>query len=218
MSETGDIVDSTIDNTDKSLETKSEVSARSEEVAESAERTDLKEIYGSEMETKENEDGTIAEDVGFQEETGLSEEQKVELQAETGWSDEIVDSIASQKEADIYKEAGLEECEIDGEKCLIRIDIDLLQRNKEDKLTNTERMEIGLAPYTKDGEKVELHHIGQREDSPLAELTVSEHRCGGNDTILHDKTKETEVHTKEHEKEWKNQREKYWHERSDIIA
>ena len=40
---------------------------------------------------------------------------------------------------------------------------------------------------------MELHHIGQKDDSPFAELTMPEHRGKGNDTILHDKTKESEI-------------------------
>ena len=101
--------------------------------------------------------------------------------------------------------AGLKEVEINGKKCLIKEDIDLDQKD-EDGLTNRERMERGRPPLTKDGEEIELHHIGQKPENPLAELTLKEHRGIGNDTILHDKTKETEINRIEFAKE----RREHW--------
>lgn len=141
------------------------------------------------------------------EKQGLTEEQKNDIKKRTGWSDEIINSIGSMREAEIYIKAGLKEAEINGKKCLIRSDIDMDQKD-EDGITNRERMERGLPPITNNGEKVELHHIGQKPDSPLAELTTEEHRGAGNDTILHDKQKESEIDRNEFAKErkehWKN--------------
>ena len=141
------------------------------------------------------------------EKQGLTEEQKNDIKKRTGWSDEIINSIGSMREAEIYIKAGLKEAEINGKKCLIRSDIDMDQKD-EDGITNRERMERGLPPITKNGEKVELHHIGQKPDSPLAELTTEEHRGVGNDAILHDKQKESEIDRNEFAKErkehWKN--------------
>lgn len=51
----------------------------------------------------------------------------------------------------------------------------------------------GLAPLTPQGRSYELHHIGQHQDSPLAELTKEEHRGKGNDGVLHIKVKESEI-------------------------
>lgn len=123
---------------------------------------------------------------------GLTDEEKAKIKEETGWSDEIIDAIGSWKEYEIYKNAGLVEAEIDGKKCLIRNDIDWDQKDAMGR-TNKERAEQGLSPINKDGKAIELHHIGQHADSPLAELTQEEHRGKGNDTILHDKTKESEI-------------------------
>ncbi len=123
---------------------------------------------------------------------GLTDEQKEQIKKETGWSDEIVDAIDSMEEYEIYKNAGLVEAEIDGKKCLIREDIDWEQKDAMGR-TNRERAEQGLSPINKDGKVIELHHIGQHADSPLAELTPEEHRGKGNDSILHDKTKESEI-------------------------
>lgn len=142
----------------------------------------------------------------------LTDEQKKEIKEKTGWSDEIIDSIGSMDEAEIYMKANLVETEINGKKCLIRNDIDLDQED-EDGITNRERMERGRPPITKNGEEVELHHIGQKPDSPLAELTMEEHRGTGNDTILHDKSKETEIDRNEFGKE----RREHWKDRVNVM-
>ena len=139
-------------------------------------------------------------DEGKEGQEGLTDEEKTKLRELTGWSDEILDAISSWEEAEIYMKAGLKEVEINGKNCLIRDDIDLDQKD-EDGITNRERMERGRPPITKEGQEVELHHIGQKQDSPLAELTTEQHRGVGNDTILHDKTKETEIDRNEFGKE-----------------
>lgn len=137
-----------------------------------------------------NKEGTDDSDEAAKD--GLTDEEKVKIKEETGWSDEIIDAIGSWKEYEIYKNAGLVEAEIGGKKCLIRNDIDWDQKDAMGR-TNKERAEQGLSPINKDGKVIELHHIGQHADSPLAELTQEEHRGKGNDTILHDKTKESEI-------------------------
>ncbi|MBO1869751.1 HNH/ENDO VII family nuclease [Lachnoanaerobaculum sp. Marseille-Q4761] len=122
----------------------------------------------------------------------LTDEEIAKIKEETGWSDEIIDSIGSVKEYEIYRCAGLQEDEIGGKKCLIRSDIDWEQKDAMGR-TNKERAEQGLSPINKEGKVIELHHIGQHADSPLAELNPDEHRGKGNDAILHDKTKESEI-------------------------
>lgn len=140
----------------------------------------------------------------------LNDEEKQKIKEETGWSDEIVDAISSMEEYEIYKKADLEEKEINGKKCLVRKDIDLEQKDTMGR-TNSERMEKGLPPLDKNGRPIELHHIGQKSDSPLAELTTSEHRGKGNDTVLHDKKKESEIDrdkfAEERSEHWKNRSE-----------
>lgn len=128
----------------------------------------------------------------------LTDEEKKNIKDETGWSDEIIDHISSMAEYEIYKKAGLVEADVGGKKCLIRSDIDWDQKDANGK-TNRERVEAKppdspSAPITRDGELVELHHIGQHQDSPFAELTMDEHRGKGNNTVMHDTTKgETEI-------------------------
>jgi A nuclease of the HNH/ENDO VII superfamily with conserved LHH len=48
--------------------------------------------------------------------------------------------------------------------------------------------ERGLAPTGKDGKPVELHHNGQRPDSPLDEMTATDHRGAGNFSRNHSNT------------------------------
>lgn len=153
-----------------------------------------------EQETSENQDRY----------EGLTQDEKDIIKKETGWSDEIIDAIRSMDEYRIYKEAGLVESEVNGKKCLIKTDIDWDQKDQFG-YTNRERVAEGYAPLDKDGRPIQLHHIGQKPDSPLAELTFREHRCGGNDTILHDKKKETEVHGEGNN--WDNERQEYWKNR-----
>lgn len=139
---------------------------------------------------------------------GLTDEQKQRIKEETGWSDEIIDAIGSWQEYEIYKNAGLVEAEIDGKKCLIRNDIDW---NRKDAFgrTNKERSEQGLSPLNKDGKPIELHHIGQHVDSPLAELTQEEHRGKGNDGILHNKNVNSEIDRTA----FANERSQHWQSR-----
>lgn len=142
-------------------------------------------------------------------EEGLTDEEKIKLKEETGWSDEIINSIGSLEEAEIYKEAGLVEAEIGGKPCLIRPDIDWEQKDQFGR-TNIERAKQGLAPIDANGQPLELHHIGQHNDSPLAELTMQEHRGKGNDTILHDKSKVSEIDRPS----FGTERTEHWKERS----
>lgn len=175
---------------------------------ETAMNSSLSSVLEENKEKREAQESKANEtDEGKEGKEGLTDEQKEKLRELTGWSDEILDAIGSWEEAEIYMKAGLKEVEINGKKCLIRDDIDLDQED-EDGITNRERMERGRPPITKDGEEVELHHIGQKQNSPLAELTMEQHRGVGNDTILHDKTKETEIDRNEFGKErcehWKD--------------
>ena len=118
---------------------------------------------------------------------------RTEIKEKSDYSDEINDHLKSVEELEVYQKAGLKEDEIEGKACLVRDDIDWSQKDEFGR-TNAMRVEQkNLSPISKDGETIELHHIGQKDDSPLAEFTTTEHRGKGNDTILHDKTKESEI-------------------------
>ena len=126
---------------------------------------------------------------------------------EMGWSDDIVNNMRSIEEYEIYKNAGLMEFEICGKKCLIRTGINWSYID-EDGYSNKERIKQGLSPLDENGKAIELHHLGQHKNSPLAELTFDEHRGKGNDTILHDKKMETEAHGEGNS--WNEERKEYW--------
>lgn len=144
---------------------------------------------------------------------GGMEQPQIKKETNTNnWSKEINNYIKSSEERKIYEDAGLKEAEINGKKCLIRDDINWNQVDEKGR-TNQQRAEKGLAPLDKDGNSINLHHIGQHKDSPLAELTSQEHTGNGNDTILHDKTIKTEVHGEGNE--WDTERSSYWKSRAE---
>ena len=143
---------------------------------------------------------------------GLTDIEKDKIKAETGWSDNTVEHIRSIDECKIYKDADLQEAEIGGKKALIRNDIDWGQIDEKGR-TNAQRIEKGLSPLDRDGNSIELHHVGQKADSPLAELTDKEHRCDGNDTVLHDKNQVTETHGDGNN--WNSEKQNYWKARAE---
>lgn len=124
--------------------------------------------------------------------------------------DEVLDQT-SEEEKNIYNEANLEKGEINGREVLQRTDINYDAVNSLGQ-SNLERMQKGMPPIV-EGKPIELHHIGQKSDSPLAELTIEEHRGPGNDGILHDKTVESDIDRQEFKKE----RENHWKERAAKI-
>ncbi|MBQ9386697.1 MAG: HNH/ENDO VII family nuclease [Bacteroidaceae bacterium] len=125
-----------------------------------------------------------------------------------GWSKAITDYITSAQEAEIYIKAGLKEAMIGGKPALIRQDIDwsdyscrrntwlkerLADYDKWVEYNNADLIGEGYPPRDKNGDPYELHHIGQKQNSPFAELTWEEHMGNGNNTILHQPGKESEI-------------------------
>lgn len=167
-----------------------------------------------------------AEDVNKSEGTeikseGLTDEEKAKIKEETGWSDEVIENIKNMKQYEILKNAGLIEVEINGRKCLIKENIDLDYTDK-DGISNRDRIARGLAPLdSKTGKPIELHHLGQKADSPLVELTEEEHRTGEyedgkkNQSLWHDNTVETDVHGEENS--WDQERKAHWKARAENI-
>lgn len=152
---------------------------------------------------------------------GLTPEEKEKIKEETGWSDEIIDNIKNMDQYEKLKAADLVETEINGRKCLVKRNIDLDYKD-EDGLTNRQRMERGLAPIDSEtGKPLELHHLGQKADSPLVELTEEEHRTGDykdgkkNQSLWHDNSKETEVHGEG--SNWDSERKEYWKARANDL-
>ncbi|CEP34090.1 MULTISPECIES: HNH/ENDO VII family nuclease [unclassified Halomonas] len=149
----------------------------------------------------------------------LSDEEKAIIKEETNWSDDIIENIQNMKQYDILKNGALKEVEINDRKCLIKVKIEL-DKTDADGISNRDRIIRGLAPLdSKTGKPLELHHLGQKADSPLVELTAEEHRTGEyeggkkNQSLWHDNTLETEVHGEG--STWDQERKAHWKSRSE---
>lgn len=135
----------------------------------------------------------------------LQEEKKKEsdnwrwrIQRETGWSDTIIYALRSEAEARIYINAKLKEAIIAERHALIQPKINGKEfncraewlkskpnYNEWKDWNNDDLMGEGYPPRDKNGDPYELHHIGQHQDSPFAELSWKEHMSEGNNMILH---------------------------------
>lgn len=112
------------------------------------------------------------------------------------------------EELQIYKDANLQLGEVNGRPSFKNMEIDPLETDDFGR-TNKERMDAGL-PALVNGEPLELHHVGQKSEGGLAELTPEQHRGKGNYSVLHDVGKESEIDRTAFGKE----RQEYWKERS----
>lgn len=149
---------------------------------------------------------------------GLSEDERAKIKEETGWSDGIIENIKNNEQYEILKNADLTEAEINGKDCLLKENIDLDYKDA-DGISNRDRIKRGLPPLdSKTGKPIELHHLGQKANSPLVELTVEEHRTGEyadgkkNQSLWHDNTVETEVHGEGNN--WNQERKEHWRARA----
>lgn len=127
------------------------------------------------------------------------------------YSEQINTHIRTTQELFVYMQNGLQEATILGRPCLL-MKIDPERKDAMGR-SNAERMAVGLSPIDENGDIVNLHHIGQKEDSPLAELPDRVHK--EYDAILHDKSKPTEVHGEGNN--WNQERAQYWRERSKTL-
>lgn len=157
----------------------------------------------------------VAESSVLSEAASLSDEEKSKIKEENGWTDEIIDKINSWDQYEIFRDADLHECEINGRECLIK-ELDFGYVDDNSGLTNKERMERGLSPIdSKTGDKIELHHMGQAFDSPLVELTEIEHG-GKNHRILHDNSVESWRRNPELKNQYQNhERPEHWKTRAN---
>ena len=151
------------------------------------------------------------------------------IKAKTHWPDEIINAIASMEEAEIYMRAGLKAVRIGNRWALIRSDINWsdysVRRNTwlKNKLAdyskwvdynNADLIGEGFPPRDMNGDPYELHHIGQHQDSPFAELTWAEHMGDGNNTILHQAGKESEIDRQMFDRE----KSDYWKARFNVFT
>lgn len=158
----------------------------------------------------------------------LTNTQIQQIKTRTGWSDTILGALGSMEEAEIYMKAGLKEASVGGKKALIRGNIDWKDfpiRNNpwlKDKLADYEKwaeynnadlIGEGYPPRDKNGDPYELHHIGQHQDSPFAELTWAEHMGDGNNAILHP-NRESEIDRQRFDQE----KSQYWQNRYKMFS
>lgn len=115
---------------------------------------------------------------------GLTMNEVAVIQCDSQYPVEVIARFNSIEQYEICKSAGLSAKMVNGKTALVRqIDLDYV-----DELTgktNLQLMQDGYAPYDPTGQKYQLHHIGQMNDSPLAILTQAEHTGNGNHTIWH---------------------------------
>ena len=154
------------------------------------------------------------------------------IRQRTNWLDEIVRYIGSMDEAEIYIRAGLKQQKIGGIWALCRQDIDWsdysIRRNtwlrdsprqglkdydRWAEYNNADLIGEGYPPRDSNGDPYELHHIGQHQDSPFAELTRSEHMGDGNNSILHPR-RESEIDRNQFDKE----KSAYWQARFAALS
>lgn len=143
---------------------------------------------------------------------GLTLNEAAQIQRETKYSLKLIKNMHSVEEARVYEKPGLVENVINGKPALVRpIDLSYETELSGKMVTNLERMKRGFpAIDPKTGKAYELHHIGQKVDSPLAILTKKEHT--ENYKILHyTNIPDGEgVHSQLSVAEWNAQKRKFW--------
>lgn len=116
--------------------------------------------------------------------SGLTMNEAAKIQKASKWPIDAIKKIHSIEEYTIYEKANLIPTKLqDGELVFLR-KIDWTLTDAFGK-TNAQRVAANLAPIDATGTPFELHHIGQRADSPLAILSWAEHHSSGNYKILH---------------------------------
>lgn len=117
---------------------------------------------------------------------GLTMNQAAQIQMESKLPLEFIKSFHSVDEYNVYKNCGLQLTNVNGKLAYTqKIDWDFVG-DIEDGRTNAQRVIDGLAPLDSTGKSFELHHIGQKADSPLAILSNAQHH--GNYSTLHANT------------------------------
>lgn len=115
-------------------------------------------------------------------------------QKESKYSMEVISKFRNFEEYGVYKKANLKNTKVNGRDALVQ-NIDWNYKSKLPDgtiVTNLDRIDKNLSPIeAATGKPYELHHIGQKPDSPLAVLTQAQHH--GNDAILHVSNKASEI-------------------------
>lgn len=116
--------------------------------------------------------------------SGLTMNQAAIIQKSSKWPLDAIKNIHSMEEYNIYKEANLIPTKLADDELVLLRQIDWTLTDAYGR-TNVQRVSANLAPIDATGTPFELHHIGQRADSPLAVLSWAEHHSSGNYSVLH---------------------------------
>ena len=136
---------------------------------------------------------------------GLTMNEAAQIQQDSKLPLEFIKSFHSMDEYQVYKEAGLQLAKVNGNWAFVQ-DIDW-QITDEQGRTSLQRVGDGLNPIDSAGRSYELHHIGQKPDSPLAILTSDQHRS--NYSVLHSNTGSA-VGEVDHGVVWQQEKRDFW--------
>ena len=132
------------------------------------------------------------------------------------YSANINSYIRKREELNIYLDCSLKETTITRPVLVFPIDVDFRYANGP---TNLERMLNGEAPYDSvTGDVIELHHIGQKFNSPFAELPRSVHCSTQTYSLLHDTSIESWRVDKELIARTKQETDRHWKTRGEVYV
>ena len=145
---------------------------------------------------------------------GFAFKEDCQIQKKSKYSPEVIKYIGSEKEYEVYKNAGNFEQVVNGKKALIqKIDLQYKSKYKGEMITNYERIKkYGLAPLDNTGASYEIHHMGQESNSTYAILTKDQHQK--NTAILHPNRNNSKV---KHGYEWEKARKEFWKSYAEIF-
>lgn len=137
---------------------------------------------------------------------GLTMNEAAFIQKESKWPLEAIKTLHSKAEYEIYRDIGLKPTQMkDGTWAMLR-DIDWKLVDSKGR-TNIERVrDFKIAPIDANGRSYDLHHIGMREDSPLAIMTYDEHHAKETYKILHYKEEGKNIT----DAAWETQKDDFW--------
>ncbi len=115
---------------------------------------------------------------------GITPYQAAAIQVDSKYPVDVIARFASKEQYEICKSAGLTAKMVNGRTALVR-KIDLNYVDELTGKTNLQLMQDGYAPLDPTGKKYQLHHVGQKIDSPLAILTQEEHIGKDTKSIWH---------------------------------
>ena len=137
---------------------------------------------------------------------GLTLNEAAKIQKESRLPLDFIKSFHSVDEYNVYKKAKMALAVVNNREALVQ-KIDWYLKDEEGR-TNIERVRNNLSPIDATGKSYELHHIGQKDDSPLAVLTSDEHHKNFSTLHLNTGQEESLINRKNFEKE----KRKFWKE------